>query len=339
LPPSIGSLTAVRNLGLSDNQFTGTIPPSYENLNVMNFGAANNNLSGPVPEFLTKFTGIFLNDNDFEGCIPEVFLESCGGLVLDNNPKLSFGGDTEPFCNGESQGGASCDDGNPLTINDALNDACECVGIVPSCENEDAIALTILYNQLGGEDWTNQEGWAPELTNDNCDPCGWFGVNCNDEGEVIGLELVSNNLVGELTNDISRLTSLRDLNLGSNGITGSLPDSLSLINSLRTVSLDSNSITGGIPADYENLNIDIFSAVNNDLSGCYPAGLTTWCESQVDFSGNNQLPWLGNFSTFCDGEEQVGAACRVQTIKILLVKIVRVPLLWIQRVTHLALLL
>ena len=52
-------------------------------------------------------------------------------------------------------------------------------------------ALVDLYHATNGEGWTNSENWCTDAPIDT-----WFGVTCNDSGEVVQLQLRNNNICG-----------------------------------------------------------------------------------------------------------------------------------------------
>ena len=80
-----------------------------------------NLLTGTIPSFLsqlTSLTHLYLNDNEFFGCIPEELASLCGTDVkLNNNPCLSHQNDFATFCSSpirmleDSFGCDSCEDG------------------------------------------------------------------------------------------------------------------------------------------------------------------------------------------------------------------------------------
>ena len=45
---------------------------------------------------------------------------------------MPWEGDYEKICNGEDQLGAPCDDGDPMTVNDVIDEDCNCAGEIDS---------------------------------------------------------------------------------------------------------------------------------------------------------------------------------------------------------------
>ncbi|MEQ9306256.1 MAG: hypothetical protein RJQ14_20240, partial [Marinoscillum sp.] len=124
----------------------------------------------------------------------------------------------------------------------------------------DSVTLRLIYNELGGTDWSNSTNWLTAAI-DN-----WFGVTViNDRVE--SLSLPSNNLVGNAPGQTSYLTAMKKLDLSSNALSDTIPtvwsdlialeelylhdnelseiQDLSSIATLNTVSLDSNQLDFG----------------------------------------------------------------------------------------------
>ncbi|KAI5336909.1 hypothetical protein L3X38_016178 [Prunus dulcis] len=89
------------SLNLSSNGLTGEIAPSISNLTMIQ-DLSNNNLTGPIPEFLSKFqnlTVLNLEKNKFTGSVPVGLIErkNNGFLLLSlcDNPHLSWHGSSK----------------------------------------------------------------------------------------------------------------------------------------------------------------------------------------------------------------------------------------------------
>ena len=112
----------------------------------------------------------------------------------------------------------------------------------------DKTVLMNLYLATNGENWTNK--WdlnAPVST--------WYGVKLIGD-KVVALNLSSNNLVGELPEDLASLIDLQILNLHKNGLHGVIPATVGNLKNLRTLDLSFNKLAGTIPAaicELENL--------------------------------------------------------------------------------------
>jgi len=201
------------------------------------------------------------------------------------------------------------------------------------------------YDEMGGENWSQNHGWRHAASGIMCDPCyvspafgGWYGVNCNDQNEIVGIDLdgvndgmirntTGNNLSGQLFE--LNLPDLKTLILTGNDISGALPDFNNLKN-LERLGLSFNKFTGPLP-DFQNNkklikfrasfnqftgplrninslpDLSIFTASHNLLESCYPENV---CDLELfDTSENRAMPWQGDHTQFCMGEDVVGAPC------------------------------
>lgn len=112
-------------------------------------------------------------------------------------------------------------------------------------------ALELIYNSLGGPNWTNSDNW---LSGDPCNTSAlWYGIDCyrtvlepgNDYvAYVQQINLPSNNLVGTLPTNISALANhLNYLFLQQNQISGTIPEVLYTFPLNQTI-LSYNLLTG-----------------------------------------------------------------------------------------------
>lgn len=102
-------------------------------------------------------------------------------------------------------------------------------------------ALVALYNACAGYGWLNKDNWCSDLPLDQ-----WYGITTDLDGHVSEINLISNNLMGEIPAALSDLTHLRSLDLsdyanytGDNAITG-VDSSLSPMPSLEGLVLRDN---------------------------------------------------------------------------------------------------
>ncbi|KAH7865018.1 hypothetical protein Vadar_001240 [Vaccinium darrowii] len=88
---------------------------------------------------------------------------------------------------------------------------------------------------------------------DPCLPMGfsWHWVNCryngNNSPQVIGLNLSSSDLNGDIAPALSALKSLQYLDLSNNSLTGPVPEFLAQLPHLEILNLASNDLTGSVP--------------------------------------------------------------------------------------------
>ena len=85
----------------------------------------------------------------------------------------------------------------------------------------DITALNDFFNDLGGANWLDNTGWLVG------DPSGWFGITTADN-RITGINLPSNNLIGDVPINFNTLTGLQTFDLSDNEVT-SIPDISSLV--------------------------------------------------------------------------------------------------------------
>ena len=79
-----------------------------------------------------------------------------------------------------------------------------------SAESTQRDILLALYNDTNGAAWTNNTDWLGAEGTE----CSWYGVECDTDGKVIGLNLKQNNLVGSIPNELDGLSLIQYLDLG-----------------------------------------------------------------------------------------------------------------------------
>lgn len=99
-------------------------------------------------------------------------------------------------------------------------------------------ALKQLYKATNGKHWHRHEGWMTRK------PIGeWEGITCNDEGEIVKIDLSKNNLHGKLPDIFDAFPSLEQLLLRSNSIKGELPPSLARLEKIRRIDVRGNRLS------------------------------------------------------------------------------------------------
>lgn len=82
--------------------------------------------------------------------------------------------------------------------------------------------LALLYASMGGEDWTNQDGWLSDAHE-----CGWYGVECSTRSSsVLSISLPNNGIHHALESSLGLLPQLRSIDFSGNDIVGSIPSSI-----------------------------------------------------------------------------------------------------------------
>ena len=103
--------------------------------------------------------------------------------------------------------------------------------------------LSALYEATDGTNWRNKQNWLTDA------PLGdWHGVEVDDEGRVVRLELPFGDLSGPIPSQLGDLASLRSLNLGNNALSGPIPPELGNLARLTHLDFRFNDLSGLDPA-------------------------------------------------------------------------------------------
>ncbi len=160
-----------------------------------------------------------------------------------------------------------------------------------SCQVNDSLALVALYNSTAGSSWSI--GW--NLNQPVCTP--WPGVEMDNSGYVISVQLSGNNLTGTLPPEIGDFSRLNSLQLDNNNISGNIPPEIGNLPELTILFLDNNDFTGTVPGTFGNLSkLEILYLDNNDLSGPIPESFTNLIFLQKMDIFNNAFDSLPNMS-------------------------------------------
>ena len=231
IPRELAQLQNLFSLILSENRLTGAIPPELGQLNnLVTLSLRQNRLSGTIPTEigqLSILTDLWLSSNRLEGSVPSSIgaLSNLKNLTLNGNLGLSG-----PL---------------PATITNLRNlsllflqDTGICIpptvafqtwfsGISNrrggfTCPERERDALIAFYDQTGGANWIRSTNWTSYIS-----PADWYGVIADQDGQITGLDLEDNNLIGSIPSQLSDITALRTLNLSFNsGLSGALPHAI-----------------------------------------------------------------------------------------------------------------
>ncbi|GAB3843750.1 hypothetical protein GCM10028822_00260 [Hymenobacter terrigena] len=131
--------------------------------------------------------------------------------------------------------------------------ACACAAIfgfplaVAANQVPDGIELQALrqfYTDTNGSGWLDNSNWLQGTT--LADVATWTGVTVTN-GDVTGLALSQNQLIGPVSTALGQLTALQSLDLSGNQLTGGVPVALGQLNQLQSLNLSDNQLSGGLP--------------------------------------------------------------------------------------------
>lgn len=126
-------------------------------------------------------------------------------------------------------------------------------------------ALIALYEATGGENWTDNTNWCSDKPLEE-----WYGVGFWG-GHVRYLSLGSNNLSGQIPEQLAELPALYYLNLSFNQLSGTIPSFIGNLTSLEYLDLSDNELTGNLPVSMAALNsLENINLCGNRLNGVIP---------------------------------------------------------------------
>ncbi|KAL5988357.1 Receptor protein-tyrosine kinase cepr1 [Asimina triloba] len=309
IPPSIGNMTSLFDLELTENSLVGPIPREIGKLgNLHLLELYFNQLAGDIPHEignLTQLTDMDMSVNQLTGTIPESIcrLPRLQCLQLYNN---SLVGEIPPVL------------GNSTTLNLLSLYQNFLTGPVPPNLGQfsEFVGVDLSENQLSGGlpaeickggklgyflMLDNQfSGYLPENLA-KCDSLVRFRVSSNRlEGPIpdglLGLRHVSiidlgfNRFDGSLPKSIGKAGNLSELYVQNNQISGFLPTEISQVDTLVKIDLSNNLLSGTIPSDIGNLRkMNLLSLQGNRLTSSIPESLSSLKSLNVLNLSNNLL--------------------------------------------------
>ena len=263
----LSSSIYAREVILTDNEITGTVPLELDTHENINLELAGNMISSLPQTFcdngswMRGTVGKLNNSCDAILCAPGTF--SRYGRAASN----------EDAC-------LPCDDHNTAIAPFFGSTTCE----APPADQRSI--LLELFHSCQGRSWYRNDYWAS-----SANVCDWYGVGC-DDGEVVLINLDSNNLRGRIPSSIFRLGKLQVLWLNSNRVTVDFTNIYQATNlldlrldstglrsiegigqarSLTALSLAFNGIRGRFPAEIFQLgNLRYLAMNSNVMTGLLP---------------------------------------------------------------------
>ncbi|KAK6266448.1 hypothetical protein QUC31_017285 [Theobroma cacao] len=244
LAPELGQLSHLRSLDVMWNELTGSIPKEIGHISTLRLLLLNGNkLSGSLPEelgYLSNLNRLQIDENNISGQIPKAYanLRSVQHLHFNNN---SLSGQIPPELSQLS------------TLVHLLLDSNNFSGYLPPefSNIPDLAILQLDNNNFNGSDIPASYGNFSRLAKLSL-------RNCSLQGAVP---------------DLSRISSLRYLDLSWNNLTGPIPSN-KLSENMTTIDLSDNQLNGSIPGSFSDLpSLQELSVKNNLLTGPVPTNI------------------------------------------------------------------
>jgi Leucine-rich repeat (LRR) protein len=220
---SLGNLTFLNTLDLSNNSFLGGIPLLGNLKELQALYLWSNQLQGIIPDALancTNLTDLDLSINHLEGAIPQK-LETLSNLLFLNLAENNLSGTIPPAL------------GNITTLESLDLSSNNFTGQVPTTLGM-LSKLSFLHLQDNNLEARDSQGWAFLHALKNCTL-------------LQTLSLSENQLQGEIPNSIGDLSlNLQTLALGENMLSGAIPPSIGNLHGLTKLLLGFNNLAGTI---------------------------------------------------------------------------------------------
>mmetsp|Transcript_3465 Transcript_3465/g.4263 ORF Transcript_3465/g.4263 Transcript_3465/m.4263 type:complete len:404 (+) Transcript_3465:144-1355(+) len=133
--------------------------------------------------------------------------------------------------------------------------------------------LLVFYysTRTAADPWKNEANWLTK----GVSICLWRGIDCerlesDDEDTievVVHIDLSSNNLSGTISDEISKLSSLKTLRLSDNRLEGNVPASLGELKHLETFEVGENRLSGQMPSSVCDLKEFRLTDIITDCAG------------------------------------------------------------------------
>ncbi|XP_062155144.1 receptor-like protein EIX2 [Alnus glutinosa] len=117
------------------------------------------------------------------------------------------------------------------------------------------------------------------------------------------MDLSSNNLIGEIPEEVINLHGIRFLNLSNNKLHGKISENISAMKILESLDVSMNQLTGVIPQSMATLTfLSYLNLSHNNFSGRIPSSTQLQSFSALSFIGNRDLCGLP-LTPSCSGDD------------------------------------
>jgi Leucine-rich repeat (LRR) protein len=277
VPSSMGSLSFLKALILRNNSFTGKLPISLKNCyNLIMLDLGDNRLSGPIPYwFGENLQMLSLRKNQFSGNLSSSLCDLTNIQLLDISENNLSG-----------------------RIFKCLKNFSAMSQSVSSASTKDAGALDpqkIIYPIfLGRFDLLALLMWKGEER-----------LFKNNKLVLRSIDLSSNQLTGDIPEEIGNLIALVSLNLSHNNLSGEITSKIGRLISLDSLDMSKNQFFGPIPPSLAQIDrLSMLNLSDNNLSGRIPIGTQLQSFDASSYEGNVDL--CGKpLDKKCPGDEEV----------------------------------
>ncbi|CAI9089111.1 OLC1v1023619C1 [Oldenlandia corymbosa var. corymbosa] len=268
VPPGFAKLRYLAHLDLSRNYLTGSIPPQWASMNLIELSFMGNLLSGPFPTVMTRITtlvNLSIEGNQFSGPIPPQIanLVNLQKMTLSSN---QFSGEV------------------PVALSKLTN----------------LTDLRISDNNFTGRipDFISSLKNLEKLHIQGCSLSGPIPSSISSLTSLSDLRISDLKGQGFGFPPVSNMESMKILILRKCSISGEIPAYIGTMRKLKTLDLSFNNLTGEIPVTFVQLEkVDFMYLTGNKLTGTIPNWILSR-NNNVDVSNNN-FTWGSSSPSEC----------------------------------------
>ncbi|KAM1001307.1 hypothetical protein ACFX2I_007839 [Malus domestica] len=282
LPVELVNLTYLQEIDLNRNYLSGTIPPEWSSLPLLNISLLGNRLTGSIPKELgdiTTLKSLDISFNHFSGPLPqelgswaniERMLLSANNFTGELPETFAMLTKIKDFrvCDSHFSGQIPDFIENWTNLEKLVIQASGLTGPIPS-----GISLLTNLTDLRITDLSGPESPIPSL---------------NKMKNMRTLMLRSCNLIGKIPPYLEQMNKLVTLDLSFNKLTGEIPSSFGSLPDVTYIFLTGNLLTGPVPAWPPSLNVDLsYNNLALEDASCQPqVGLDLFASSS---NGNSSI--------------------------------------------------
>jgi Leucine-rich repeat (LRR) protein len=287
--PSLNALYEITEVYFDHQKLNGPIPEDFlasaPLQQVITVDLTNNEISGSVPDSLTKFERmtLYLADNEIESRT-DSFCSKISGWMGGDVGDSTLGCDTFLCPKGTAApDGRKTETESCETCADALYFGSSSCSTTAEGEVNERAILVSFYNTAGGRYWKQSDNWLNPAES----VCNWFGIDCTEDGKVSNINMKNNDLTDTPPEELFTLPELQILDLSSNSLKFKFTgiDKATKLEILDLTQCDMESLDG-----IENIKSTVFrklSVASNYLQGAVPLGLFSLISLQeLDISHN-----------------------------------------------------
>ncbi|KAL5732400.1 hypothetical protein ACOSQ2_032092 [Xanthoceras sorbifolium] len=327
IPHWIGNFSNLLTLSMSNNLLEGGVPVQLSNIKRLVFlDISKNRLSGSITSStnLSSVRYLYMQKNALSGSIPNAFFRSSESVILDLRDNEFSGSIPNEIDDGLSNLQFLLLAGNHLegyiphelcrlqnvSILDLSRNKLN--GTIPSCftnmsfwllESEDLTLSTELSSYE-----SNSFSFASYNFTLHLEESAIFKVSYGKlevdfvtknraesyKGSILqymtGIDLLSNELTGEVPSEFGHLQNIHAVNLSHNSLSGSIPESFSHLKNIESLDLSHNKLSSRIPPQLIELNyLGTFNVTFNHLSGPVPDQEQFGAFDESNYRGNPSL--------------------------------------------------